>query len=98
MTKFININNDTVINISEMEGIQKVELDISEEDFKVKEIETGKEITLDYREFVLAKILLRSGRSIELNTVIYSDEYFDEQIEESWGEFIKNLDCKYIEL
>ena len=98
MTKFINIDNDTVINISEIEGIQRELYEVSRADFKGQSMETGKVTGIDYREFVLAKIFLKTNRTIEVNTLIYSDEDFVDQINKNWETLISALDCKEINL
>lgn len=98
MAKFINIDDINIVNIDEIETIDRKLFDLSKKDFTGKEIETEKEVELDYLNLVLAEISFKNGRILKVNTIIYSEDDYVKEIDRSWKEFINCLDCKYIEL
>lgn len=97
MVKFINIDNDTVINVNEIEGIQRELFDVNNKDFIVENY-YGEEVEVDCRSFHLANIFFINGKLLEVNAVIYTDRCYVEQVEEKWIELIKHLDSKLLDL
>lgn len=98
MTKFININNEIAISISEIETIERKLFDLRESAFKAIDAETSEVFDLDYKEFVLAEITLKSKKVIEVTAVVYSDDDYHKEINEQWANLIEHLDSKPVTL
>lgn len=98
MSKFINMDDELVINIDQIESIKRVLYSVDEKEFIGVSMDTNDEVGLEYRSFTLATIHLKSGNSVVAKTFIYSDEDYTIQIEESWKKLVGCLSTHFIQL
>lgn len=98
MTKFINIDNILIVNIDEIQRIERVLFDLDKQDFEREDIDTKETFMLEFDDFLLAKIYYKNGDVEKVRAGIYSEDDYIKEIDENWAKLISCLDCEYIEL
>lgn len=93
MPKFININNKELIDINEIQNIERKLFNLCDSSFIERSLVVGEENKLvDSKVFTLATVTLKNGRTVDVEAVFYSEDTPNYYVNSEWLNFINCFD------